>query len=80
MSSYSVLRAKKSPPMATLVSNVLRACAMRRVTRGPIIQLTFDPSHRPWLTDYTSRTDRAGRNADAGHVRPCAVAGARAGS
>jgi SAM-dependent methyltransferase len=25
---------------------------MRRVTRGPIILLTFDPSHRPWLTDY----------------------------
>lgn len=51
MSSYSVLRAK-SPPMAAPVSTVLRARAMRRVTRGPIIQLTFDPSHRPWLTDY----------------------------
>ena len=25
---------------------------MRRVTRGRIILLTFDPSHRPWLTDY----------------------------
>jgi len=25
---------------------------MRRVTRGQIILLTFDPSHRPWLTDY----------------------------
>ncbi len=25
---------------------------MRRVTRGPIVILTFDPSHRPWLTDY----------------------------
>ncbi|MGE0230792.1 MAG: class I SAM-dependent methyltransferase [Flavobacteriaceae bacterium] len=25
---------------------------MRRVTRGPIILLTFDPAHRPWLTDY----------------------------
>ena len=25
---------------------------MRRVTRGKIILLTFDPSHRPWLTDY----------------------------
>ena len=26
---------------------------MRRVTRGPIILLTFDPSHRgSWLTDY----------------------------
>jgi ubiquinone/menaquinone biosynthesis C-methylase UbiE len=25
---------------------------MRRVTRGPIILLTFDPSRRPWLTDY----------------------------
>jgi SAM-dependent methyltransferase len=24
----------------------------RRVTRGPIVLLTFDPSHRPWLTDY----------------------------
>jgi len=35
-----------------LVSSVLRACAMRRVTRGPIILLTFDPSHRVWLTDY----------------------------
>lgn len=25
---------------------------MRRVTRGPIVILTFDPKHRPWLTDY----------------------------
>ena len=25
---------------------------MRRVTRGRILLLTFDPSHRPWLTDY----------------------------
>lgn len=25
---------------------------MRRVTRGPIVLLTFDPSHRPWLSDY----------------------------
>jgi hypothetical protein len=25
---------------------------MRRVTRGRIILLTFDPSWRPWLTDY----------------------------
>ncbi len=25
---------------------------MRRVTRGPIILLTFDPAARPWLTDY----------------------------
>lgn len=25
---------------------------MRRVTRGPIVLLTFDPSLRPWLTDY----------------------------
>jgi len=25
---------------------------MRRVTRGPIVLLTFDPSYRPWLTDY----------------------------
>ena len=25
---------------------------MRRVTRGRIVLLTFDPSHRPWLTDY----------------------------
>ena len=25
---------------------------MRRVTRGRIILLTFDPSRRPWLTDY----------------------------
>ena len=25
---------------------------MRRVTRGPIVILTFDPAHRPWLTDY----------------------------
>jgi SAM-dependent methyltransferase len=24
----------------------------RRVTRGRIVLLTFDPSHRPWLTDY----------------------------
>jgi len=25
---------------------------MRRVTRGRIVLLTCDPSHRPWLTDY----------------------------
>ena len=25
---------------------------MRRVTRGRIVLLTFDPSHRPWLTYY----------------------------
>ncbi len=25
---------------------------VRRVTRGPIVLLTFDPSQRPWLTDY----------------------------
>lgn len=25
---------------------------MRRVTNGPIVLLTFDPSHRPWLADY----------------------------
>jgi ubiquinone/menaquinone biosynthesis C-methylase UbiE len=25
---------------------------MRRVTRGPIVLFTFDPSRRPWLTDY----------------------------
>jgi SAM-dependent methyltransferase len=25
---------------------------MRRVTRGRIVLLTYDPSHRPWLTDY----------------------------
>ncbi len=25
---------------------------VRRVTRGPIVLLTFDPSFRPWLTDY----------------------------
>lgn len=25
---------------------------MRRVTRGPIVLLTFDPAFRPWLTDY----------------------------
>jgi SAM-dependent methyltransferase len=25
---------------------------MRRVTRGRIVLLTFDPSYRPWLTDY----------------------------
>ena len=25
---------------------------MRRVTRGRIVLLTFDPSHRPWLADY----------------------------
>lgn len=25
---------------------------MRRVTRGPIAILTFDPTARPWLTDY----------------------------
>jgi len=25
---------------------------MRRVARGPVVLLTFDPAHRPWLTDY----------------------------
>ena len=25
---------------------------MRRVTKGRIVLLTFDPSHRPWLTEY----------------------------
>ena len=25
---------------------------MRRVTRGPLVLLTFDPAQRPWLTDY----------------------------
>ncbi len=25
---------------------------LRRVTRGRIVLLTFDPSYRPWLTDY----------------------------
>jgi SAM-dependent methyltransferase len=25
---------------------------MRRVTKGPIVLLTFDPMARPWLTDY----------------------------
>ncbi|UAJ13002.1 class I SAM-dependent methyltransferase [Glacieibacterium megasporae] len=25
---------------------------VRRVTRGPIVLLTYDPSFRPWLTDY----------------------------
>jgi SAM-dependent methyltransferase len=25
---------------------------MRRVTHGPIVLLTYDPSCRPWLTDY----------------------------
>lgn len=25
---------------------------LRRVTRGQIVLLTFDPSRRPWLTDY----------------------------
>jgi len=25
---------------------------MRRVTRGRIVLLTFDPASRPWLTDY----------------------------
>ncbi len=25
---------------------------LRRVTRGPIVLLTFDPAHRPWLIDY----------------------------
>ena len=25
---------------------------LRRVSRGPVVVLTFDPAHRPWLTDY----------------------------
>lgn len=35
---------------------------MRRVTRGRLALLTFDPSHRPWLTDYVpelARLDQA---------------------
>lgn len=28
---------------------------MRRVTRGRIVLLTFDPASRPWLTDYLPR-------------------------
>jgi SAM-dependent methyltransferase len=31
---------------------------MRRVTRGPIVLLTFDPSQRPWLTDYLRSSRR----------------------
>lgn len=25
---------------------------LRRVARGPLVLLTFDPAHRPWLADY----------------------------
>jgi len=25
---------------------------MRRVSRGPVVIVTFDPAHRPWLTEY----------------------------
>jgi len=25
---------------------------LRRVARGPVVILTFDPAHRPWLADY----------------------------
>jgi SAM-dependent methyltransferase len=31
---------------------------MRRVTRGRIVLLTFDPSQRPWLTDYLPELTR----------------------
>jgi SAM-dependent methyltransferase len=31
---------------------------MRRVTRGPLVLLTFDPSSRPWLTDYLPQLAR----------------------
>jgi SAM-dependent methyltransferase len=31
---------------------------MRRVTRGRIVLLTFDPAHRPWLTDYVPELAR----------------------
>ena len=45
---------------------------MRRVTRGRIVLLTFDPSHRPWLTDYL-------RGTDADHIGLPAMVGLRAG-
>lgn len=25
---------------------------MRRVSRGPVVVVTYDPAHRPWLTEY----------------------------
>lgn len=28
---------------------------MRRVSRGPVVVLTFDPAARPWLTDYLTQ-------------------------
>lgn len=31
---------------------------MRRVARGPLLLLTFDPAHRPWLTDYLPQLAR----------------------
>jgi len=50
---------------------------MRRVARGPVIVLTFDPAHRgTWLTDispsfprWTRRRCRRGRNTSAGWGR-----------
>lgn len=31
---------------------------MRRVTKGPLVLLTFDPAARPWLTDYLPQLAR----------------------
>jgi SAM-dependent methyltransferase len=31
---------------------------LRRVTRGRIVLLTFDPAHRPWLTEYLPELSR----------------------
>ncbi len=45
---------------------------MRRVTRGRIVLLTFDPAHRPWLTDYLpelARLDEAQMPAMADYER-----------
>jgi SAM-dependent methyltransferase len=45
---------------------------MRRVTRGPIVLLTFDPLSRPWLTDYLpalARLDEAQMPAMADYER-----------
>lgn len=47
-------------------------CEMRRVTKGRIVLLTFDPAQRPWLTDYLpelARLDDAQMPAMADYAR-----------
>ncbi len=40
---------------------------MRRVTKGPLVLLTFDPAQRPWLTDYLPQPARVPKVSATGH-------------